>query len=326
MCSNPRPSGLLCFAMIGISVLGWGVSPAAQAQGLVPGTGSELADVGDDFEDPAWSYELNLPKVYNHEDTPLAKNFPLGGSANGRWYEGQKRGQPDSVRRLETPPLGLAGSTGCLAIRSKTTGGSSPSFQQQQDDLIGAVADRIGKIPVSQSPSVVTRVWIPPMDQWENRSGCHFAFRIALETNYVRPPSRGLFRQASTNDEEGLYWPGFFLHRDIKTARDGQVTEDKAYFWMKATQDSRRINGPELTATGWWTLGLSVTPDGQVHYYAKPGVEDLTASDHIASAFPFGYHAARFRNYFFNVCSGDNGQSWSTEFVIDDTKVFVLPK
>ena len=68
---------------------------------------------------------------------------------------------------------------------------------------------------------------------------------------------------------------------------------------------------------------MSVTEDGRVHFYAKPGIEDLTPADHVGSRFPFGYRAQHLRSFFFNVCNGDDGRTWSTEFVIDDPKVFV---
>jgi len=84
------------------------------------------------------------------------------------------------------------------------------------------------------------------------------------------------------------------------------------------------MRGPQITTSGWWTLGMSVTPDGRVHYYAKAGIEDLTAEDHIGSAYPFGYRAERVRSFFFNVCNGDDGRTWSTEFIIDDPQVFVI--
>ena len=122
-----------------------------------------------------------------------------------------------------------------------------------------------------------------------------------------------------------MYWPGFFLNREIQRDPTGKTAgTDRLYFWMKADSDSRRLNGPEITTLGWWTLGMSVTPDGQVHYFAKPGIDDLTAQDHVASSFPFGYRAARFRSFFYNVCNGDDGRTWSTEFIVDDPKVFVL--
>ena len=94
---------------------------------------------------------------------------------------------------------------------------------------------------------------------------------------------------------------------------------------MKATNDGRVMRGPQITVTGWWTLGMTITPDGKMHYYAKPGIEDLTAADHVGSAWAFGYRAQRMRSFFFNVCNGDDGRTWSTEFVIDDPQMFVIP-
>ncbi len=295
-------------------------------QPLVPGTGQQILTVGDDFEDPQWQYQPNLPKVYNNKDDALSENHPVGVSANGRWYEGIKRGQPDFVQRVDTPPGGLPGSTGALALRSLRTGSTRPTFQQQQEDFIANVARAHGKIPVSQSPSVVTRVWLPPIDEWENRTGCHFAFRIALETYPPSPRSRGgLFRSWEEEDEfDGTYWPGMFIHLDSREGRGATGEEyDRLHIWMKASDSGRRIVGPSIMTSGWWTLGMSLTPDGRVHYFAKPGIEDLTAEDHIASARPFGYQALRFRTFFFNVCNGDDGKTWSTAFVVDDPMVFI---
>ncbi|MEC9189253.1 MAG: hypothetical protein VX520_08585, partial [Planctomycetota bacterium] len=80
-----------------------------------------------------------------------------------------------------------------------------------------------------------------------------------------------------------------------------------------------------IPTTGWWTFGISVTPNGQVHYFAKPGVEDLTVEDHIATEFPYSFRAERFKTFFFNVCNGDNGRTWSTPWIIDDPTLYYLP-
>ena len=300
----------------------------AAGQAFVPGTGSPLEEVGDDFEDPQWVYQPNLPKVYNNLETTVAQNSPGGVSANGRWYEGSKRGQPDYVRRVATPDGGLFGSTGALAIRSVRTGSSSPTFQQQQDDFIANVAPRVGKIPVSRGPSVVTRVWLPPVDTWENRTGCHFAFRVAVETRESVteqiPNQRGLFRTVSTKTTNDS-WPGMFIQFNSKEGRGATRQQyDHGYIWCKASASGKQIRGPQISTTGWWTMGISLSPDGQVHYYAKPGIEDLTEEDRIASALPFGRHTLRVRNFFFNVCSGDDGRTSSTEFIIDDPTLYVI--
>jgi hypothetical protein len=69
---------------------------------------------------------------------------------------------------------------------------------------------------------------------------------------------------------------------------------------------------------------MSFTPDGQVHYYAHAGVEDLTDNDFIMSSFPYSDRCLTFNNFFFNVANIDNGHSWSTKWIIDDPKVFVI--
>ncbi len=230
---------------------------------VVPGTGTHVTQVGDDFEDESWSFVFNNPK--STEDIDENQRQPLGQSTNKRWYEGAKRGHPDIVQRVPTPPGGLEGSAGSLLLKSLYTGiPSRPSRKMHQDDFICNVQYRIGgTVPVAQSPNMTTRVYLPPMEQWEKRNGPHFAFG------------------------------GDFM-------------------------------GPEIPTMGWWTLGISFTPDGLVHYFAKPGVDELTRDDYIATAMPYGYKAEEVRSFFYNVVNGDNGKDWSTDWIIDDPKFYII--
>ena len=100
--------------------------------------------------------------------------------------------------------------------------------------------------------------------------------------------------------------------------------DDYATIRIRGNRRGKDFTGPQITRTGWWTLGMSVTPDGMVHYYASPGVDDLTEDDYITSQFPYDYKAERFRTFFYNICSANDGKRWSTAFVVDDPKVFVL--
>ena len=229
-----------------------------------------------------------------------------------------KRGQPDVIRRVQPPEGGISGSTGALLLCSLRTGGNYPTNTLQQEDLIANVSNRVGKIPVSRGPNVVTRVWIPPFEEFENRPNqCHFAFRLALEQQPYQ--SFGGF----SAPEDHHFWPGIFVNmvRNPNAQKDGHP--NGIYLWMKATQRGTQIRGPISTTTGWWTMGMSVAPDGKVNYFAKPGVEELTERDMIGSDYPFGKRAILFRNFFFNVCNGDDGRSWSSQFVIDDPTLFV---
>ena len=154
---------------------------------VVPGTGVQLAQVGDDFEDEGWDFIPNNPK--SSEDIDEKQRMPMGKSTNGRWYEGAKRGHPDVVKRVPTPPGGLAGSEGSLLLKSLQTGvPKAASFTMHQDDFICNVQYRLGgTVKVDQSPSMTTRVYLPPMENWEKRNGPHFAFRAAVETTIKKP-------------------------------------------------------------------------------------------------------------------------------------------
>lgn len=292
----------------------------AQSNTFVPGTGMELTQVGDDFEDPEWEYIPNNPK--STEDINERQNQPIGKSKNGRWFEGIKRGHPDIVKRVPTPPGGIPGSTGSLLLQSLYTGiPNRPSHKMHQEDFIGNVQYRVGgAISASQAPSVTTRVFLPPIDEWERRSGPHFAFRVALETTKMTRKQTFIF--SSTEQENEIYWPGLFIILDSKH-QTGQE-HDYAYFRVRSNRNGGDFKGPQITTTGWWTLGISMSPDGMVHYYAKPGVEDLTADDYITSQYPYGYRCERFRSFFYNVVNGDDGRNWTTAWIVDDPKVFVL--
>ncbi len=280
---------------------------------LVPGTGRVLENVGDDFEDAEWKFVHNWPK--STKDIDEQRRYPMGKTTNGRWYEGQKRGHPDYIQRVPTPAGGLEGSSGALVLRSLYTGiPRMPSYRTQQDDFIANVMYKVGgTIHPSRGPSVVVRVYMPPFEEWEQRSGATFAFRLALDPVYPLPKKKW--------DDPDTYWPGLLI--DFKSKKDSQQGADTAYFRIRANNHGRDYVGPEIQETGWWTLGMSVTADGRVHYYGHPGVEDLGPEDHIVSHYPYGLRAKGFRTFFFNVLSGDDGRTWSTEWIIDDAKVYV---
>jgi hypothetical protein len=278
------------------------------AEPLVPGTGLRKTQVGDDFESADWKYIANLPK--SSRETDQRERRPFGYSENGRWIEGPHRGTPDLLRRVTTPEGGLPGSEGALLIRTLHSGVPGQlSYSGQQDDLIVKTTQRLGGyLSVSRAPSVVVRVFVPPLEEWENRSGTSFAFRADL---------RG--RKSSGSLEQ--YWPGIFFQFNSET--DRRRNEDSAYLILRAQQNGHDFRGPDITQTGWWTLGMSFTPDGQVHFFARPGVDDLTAEDHLASRYCYGFRAERFHTFFFNVLSRDDGRTWSTSWIIDDPALYV---
>jgi hypothetical protein len=118
------------------------------------------------------------------------------------------------------------------------------------------------------------------------------------------------------------YWPGMF----IQLVKGKNGNPDKAVILVRGNQNGNDLRGPEIHEPGWWTLGMSFTPDGSVHYYASAGVDDLTQEDHVYSNYPYGFRCHRVDAFFFNVVNANTGNSWSTPWIVDDPMVFSLKK
>ncbi len=315
---KPLLTGALSL-LVGLSTLS---AQQADAQ-VVPGSGFKINEVADDFEDESWGYTPNWPKASQNLDGQTRPE--LGEATNGRWYESGYRGQPDVIKRVATPAGGLPGSKGALLLRSKFTGiPDMITRKQQQDDFLANVNGITGAIGVQYSPSVVTRVFLPPWDQWEQRTGASFGFRADLEGLMTeKEERRGLFGiRLKAKKKVDAYWPGFFIQYNCK--KDPRNEDDSALILIRSDDKGRDLFGPYITQTGWWTFGMSFTPDGRVHYYASPGVDRLTQADYITSAKPYNAQAQRLVTFFYNVVSMDDGKSWSTPWIVDDPEVYVL--
>jgi hypothetical protein len=286
------------------------IASSMAAQPFVPGTGEMLERCFDDFEDPNWKWTYNHPKSSHEQDEN--QRGPGGFSNNGLWHEGAKRGTPDMVKRVPTPPGGIEGSQGALMFATRLSGiPGKISNQQQQDDLLLKI-DRVtrGPINVAWQPSCTVRVYLPPFEKWENRTGPSFGMRADCIAR-------------TRENETEHYWPGmFFLFRSESTRN---VENDMAKLTVRADARGRDVRSYDITEPGWWTMGMSFTPDGQVHYYASPGVDDLNEQDYLMSSYPYGYKTLSFDNFFFNVANWETGNNWSTAWVIDDPKMFVIP-
>ncbi len=262
-----RDSKLGFVAAFGVATFFLLAAGKATAQAVVPGTGYPLPQGGDDFEDPKWSFRLTLPKSSEEQDKQ--QRLPGGISANRLWQESALRGEPDMIRRVPTPDGGLPGSRGAMLIRTRNSGvPDEPSGENRQDDLLFNLRSEFGgSLPVSLTPSVVVRVYMPPFDssEWERRYGNSFGFRAGVRTTTSKP-GKGWFRGPETKEEP--YWPGMFICFVPKTEK---TKSDSALIIIRSDQMGRDMFGPRITEAGWWTLGMTFTPDGMVHYYAHAG-------------------------------------------------------
>ena len=223
-----------------------------------------------------------------------------------------------------TPPGGVPGSKGSLLMRTLDSGvPGRHTYKFQQDDLVmNASMTTGGYIPVSRTPSVITRVYLPPFDQWEKRTGTSFGFRVdVIGTFHKNDGGRGFFRRGPRTSVEP-FWPGFFIQFNSKT--DGQNQKDSATLLIRGDEYGHEIPALQIEKTGWWTLGMSFTPDGVVHYYAKQGVGPLSPADHLVSKIPYGTRVENFNTLFYNIVNMDDGRTWSTEWIVDDAEVYVL--
>jgi hypothetical protein len=287
----------------------------AHAQ-LVPGTGMKLNQVGDDFEDENWKWVPNGAKASREQDEQVRS--PTGFSNNKRWFESPKRGMPDHIVRVPTPEGGLPGSKGALKVQTLNSGvPGNNSYKMEQDDLIMACSSKVGAIATGRNPSCVTRIYLPPFEQWENRSGSHFGYRIDLKTTITETEKKFLFTSTKRKQED--YWPGYFI--EFHSSHDGKFKEDEAILLIRGNNLGHEVKSLKMTP-GWWTLGMSVTGDGRVHYYGKQGTDNLTAADHLYSSFPYGYQAEYFATHFFNSCNQNDGKTWSTPIIIDDPAIY----
>lgn len=297
--------------------------PAVSVAQVVPGSGTLVNT--DDFEDENWTYIPNLPKSSKEEDEQV--RYPLGHTSNRMWSESPKRGAPDVVKRVETPAGGLPGSLGAMYLRSRDTGiPGRPGYKQAQDDFILTAKP----MPVSYTPNFTVRVYIPEWEHWEQRFGVSFGIRAGMQgpQEKVKEVSLGrrLLRGSRTERVKEMepYYPGFFVQYVPANVPENKLGKPYAMILIRANEMGHEVPGPMITEPGWWTFGMSVTPDSRCHYYARAGVEELRQQDHITSQFPYRIPGTYFNTIFFNVCSADDGKSWSTPWIIDDPKVYYL--
>jgi hypothetical protein len=279
----------------------------------VPGTGRRIAGLGDDFEDEKWTYyPAGAKSSFNIDKN---QRLPGGISSNSLWAEAALRGQPDVVKRVATPPGGIEGSKGSMMLRSFYTGiPGRPSYQVQQDDFLHNTGYKIrgGKLPISWTPNVITRVYMPNFKQWERRTGNSFGFRAGLRATHKHE------KDGAYDYEE--YWPGFFINFQ---PGNGQTTLDSAHVVIRSDEYGRDLPGPRVKDNTWYTFGMSFTPEGYVHYFMREGVQDLTREDYVVSYRPYNYRPLVFETFFYNTVNLDDGRTWSTPWIIDDSWLYV---
>ncbi|EAQ79627.1 hypothetical protein [Blastopirellula marina] len=282
---------------------------AAAQSPVVPGSGTRIWY--DDFENEEWAYIPNNPKASHEQDNQT--RLPGGMSNNKMWGESSKRGHPDHIERFHTPQDGIPGSEGSLllmTLQSNVPG--RPNGKLGQDDLICRIP---GSYSAGSYPNCVVRVYLQPFEKWEQyTAAASFGFRATVTGSRRKAGGGGLFSSSKTEREQS--WPGIFIEHRV-------TEEGSRAFWVIRGSERGDYRGPEITETGWYTIGMSFTPDGRCHYYISEGVDNLTPQDLVGSHKPYNFTVESVQGMFFNIFNHDDGKSWSTPWIIDDPSFYV---
>ena len=107
------------------------------------------------------------------------------------------------------------------------------------------------------------------------------------------------------------------LNDDLAT--EGRTRGDSAFVMIRSDEHGRDLRGPAVKESTWYTFGMSFTPEGYVHYFLREGVDTIERDDYLVSYRPYGYRPRVFETFFYNTVNMDDGRTWSTPWVIDDS-------
>ena len=184
-----------------------------------------------------------------------------------------------------------------------------PMASRKRSKMISLRRRRLENRPDSPSPVrraeiVCAGLTLPPFDKWEKRTGNSFGYRACIHT--TKKDTNFWGRHQTKGD---IFWPGMFIC--FYSHADSGAKEDSAQFIIRADQQGQDVAGPRIPKGDcWYTLGMSFGANGQVNYYAKEGVENLTAKDHIASYFAYSDKCEQLESFFFDLVNQDDGKSW----------------
>lgn len=220
----------------------------AQTTYYLPGTGSAV-------------------KELNFESTSLLTekfNYGNGWAGTGFGLTGTQRGAPEIVSVIANPQTVASSGNQALAFRSQTRDASwytaNPSAvgttvyggadTETQDDFFMTGTGWLA----AETPSVMMHVFVPT-----------YADNNSIVTSLRMPVKYNKAVGVSDNSWPGIWCYGsFFYLRGPGRSDIGEYT-----------------NAPNAGKNTWWTFGLSITPDGDIQYYATPTYVTELTKDHL---------------------------------------------
>jgi len=213
----------------------------------VLGRTDRLNELCDYFEDTSWSYNPQTEEFYKK-----------------LWRGGSGRGIPELLKRVTTPTGGKDGSKYALEICTNETE-IYKDKNLTQEDLLTAEYEQIlkRKLTRADQPVFIVRVWLPPFDQWGDQRSFGFRHESFLE-----------------NGVKDQHYSTIWLVYD-------RSMKPKPFFKYRIGTNELfyEVYDPRLIEQdGWWTIAIAFDKNGFCHYYAHPGVGDLTEKDEMFDA------------------------------------------
>jgi hypothetical protein len=214
----------------------------AQTTYYIPGTGTAVKELT--FEAPALLSE--------------SFDYSSGWAGAGFGLSGTQRGAPEIVSVIANPEIVASSGSQVLAFRSQTRDAAwytaNPSAvgttyyggadTETQDDFFMYGASWVS----AETPSVMMYMFLPS----------------SLDASGVSSLRMPVKYNSGTSS-----WPGIWCYGDELYLR-GPGRNDIVY----------TTNAPNGGKDTWWTLGLSIDPDGDIQYYATPSFVTILTAAH----------------------------------------------
>lgn len=237
----------------------------------IPGTGDIVQKL--DFEKEV---EGESDFSYNH-----------GWAGQGYGLTGTQRGAPESIKVVHTPSSNVFSGKKSLQFYSHnrnsqwrtdhhTTGTEYDNpDKEQQDDFFMPIIKKQGEKGwvATDTPAVLMHIYTEGISSTDEHQYTSLRMPIVSKINRkykgknVRP-----------------WWPGIWIYQKpssnkyiIKLRRPASSSMDVPFNFPEAKK---------IQESTWWTLGLSITPDGNIHYFLTDSyVKNLTMKHYLTSSF-----------------------------------------
>lgn len=243
-------------------IVSFAVSFAQETTYYIPGTGTTVKAL--DFESAA-----SLTEKFNYGN---------GWAGTGFGLTGTQRGAPEIISVVANPYKVASSGNQVLSFRSIIR---DDAWYLENPSAVGTAVYGVPDVPKNQdggqddffmtgagwtptdTPSVMMHVYIPTYPDSEDIED--------WVITSLRMPVK--FMDVFVDDALYSSWPGIWCYGSFFHLR-GPGRAD-------IPMDTNAIGGGKDT---WWTFGLSITPDGDIQYYATPSyVTELTVDHFLGS-------------------------------------------